>query len=123
MFYLLLSTAQSHTGQFYAQSRKSSVVNFASSLSRTFFFFSLNIISLCKHSLVVNAVLVVDVQQFVFDPADLQGRLFASLVVQTVLLIQLSQTHHGLLTHTPLQGMKDSKSNIHAKEVFHRYLI
>lgn len=53
--------------------------------------------------LVIDAVLVVDVQQFVFDPADLLGRLFTSLVMQTILFIQLSQTHHGLLTHTPLQ--------------------
>lgn len=54
-------------------------------------------------SLVVNAVLIVDVQQFVFDPADLLGRLFPSLVVQTVFLIKLSQAHHGLLAHTPLE--------------------
>lgn len=53
-------------------------------------------------SLVVDAVLIVDVQQFVFDPADLLGRLLSSLVVQTVLLVKLSQAYHGLLTHTPL---------------------
>lgn len=71
-----------------------------------------------KLLLVVDAVLVVDVQQFVFDPADLLGRLFTSLVVQTVFLIQLSQTHHGLLTHSPLQRSTRDKSNIkHAKEV------
>lgn len=52
--------------------------------------------------LVINAVLIVDVQQFVFDPADLLGRLFPSLVVQAVFLIKLSQTHHGLLPHSPL---------------------
>lgn len=55
-----------------------------------------------KCPLVVNAVLIVDVQQFVFDPADLLGRLLPGLVMQTVFLIKLSQAHHGLLTHTPL---------------------
>lgn len=61
-------------------------------------------------SLVVNAVLIVDVQQFVFDPADLQRRLFPGLVVQTVFLIKLSQAHHGLFTHTPLQERGRFKS-------------
>lgn len=60
-------------------------------------------IYVCIFSLIVNAVLIVDVQQFVFDPADLLGRLFPRLMVQTVFLIKLSQAHHGLLTHTPLQ--------------------
>lgn len=59
--------------------------------------------ALRKLSLVINAVLVVDVQQFVFDPADLLGWLFTGLVMQTILFIQLSQTHHSLLAHTPLQ--------------------
>lgn len=58
-------------------------------------------------SLVVNAVLIVDVQKFVFDPADLLGRLFAGLMVQTVLLIKLSQAHHGFLTYTPLYREKE----------------
>lgn len=69
--------------------------------------FHIIFLSSCMLSLVINAVLVVDVQQFVFDPADLLGRLFPSLVVQTVFLIQLSQTHHGFFTHTPLEGRKN----------------
>lgn len=64
---------------------------------------SLLYLLICKHSLVINAVLIVDVQQLVFDPTDLLGRLFPSLVVQAVFLIKLSQAHHGLLTHTPLK--------------------
>lgn len=69
-------------------------------------------------SLVVDAVLVVDVQQFVFDPADLLGRLFSSLVVQTVFLVKLSQAHHGLLTHTPLQqeGGKGKRKRLKMKK-------
>lgn len=63
------------------------------------------------YSLVIDAVLIVDVQQFVFDPADLLGWLFSSLVVQTVFLIKLSQTHHGLLTYSPLGYEKAQKSN------------
>ena len=59
---------------------------------------------LCEFSLVIDAVLIVDVQQLVFDPADLQGGLLPGLMVQTVFLKKLSQAHHGLLTHTPLQG-------------------
>ena len=57
---------------------------------------------LCEFSLVIDAVLIVDVQQLVFDPADLQGGLLPGLMVQTVFLKKLSQAHHGLLTHTPL---------------------
>lgn len=53
-------------------------------------------------SLVIDAVLIVDVQQFVLDPGDLLGRLLPGLMVQAVFFIKLSQAHHGLLTHTPL---------------------
>lgn len=71
--------------------------------------------TVCLFSLVINAVLIVDVQQFVFDPADLLGRLLSSLVMQTVFLIKLSQAHHGLFTHTPLQ--KEGVVNILKKEM------
>lgn len=76
-------------------------------------------------SLVVDAVLVVDVQQFVFDPADLLGRLFSSLVVQTVFLVKLSQAHHGLLTHTPLQqeGGKEKRKRLKMKILEVNYII
>ncbi len=72
-------------------------------------FTSKQFIYLCVHSLVIDAVLIIDVQQFVFDPTDLLRRLFPSLMVQTVFLIKLSQAHHGLLTHTPLQGRKNKE--------------
>lgn len=55
-------------------------------------------------SLVINAVLIVDMQQLVFDPADLQSGFFPSLMVQAIFFIKLSQAHHGFLTHTPLQS-------------------
>ena len=53
-------------------------------------------------SLVIDAVLVVDVEQLVLDPGDLLGRLLAGLVVQAVLLVELGQPHHGLLADAPL---------------------
>lgn len=68
--------------------------------------------------LVIDAVLIVDVQQFVFDPADLLGRLFPSLVVQTVFLIKLSQTHHGLLTHSPLGRSESTNTDSSQKSYF-----
>lgn len=71
--------------------------------------------TVCLFSLVINAVLIVDVQQFVFDPADLLGRLLSGLVMQTVFLIKLSQAHHGLFTHTPLQ--KEGNVNILTREM------
>lgn len=61
--------------------------------------------------LVVDAVLVVDVEQLVLDPADLLGRLLAGLVVQAVLLIQLGQAHHGLLAHPPLWPDRSRRSS------------
>lgn len=62
-------------------------------------------------SLVVNAVLIVYVKQLVFNPADLSCRLLPRLVVQTVFLIKLSQAHHSLLTHTPLQRRRKGEEN------------
>ena len=53
-------------------------------------------------SLVIDAVLVVDVEQLVLDPGDLLGRLLAGLVVQAVLLVELGLPHHGLLADAPL---------------------
>lgn len=47
-------------------------------------------INICVYPLVINAVLIVDVEQFVFNPTDLLGWFFTSLMVQTVFLIKLS---------------------------------
>lgn len=60
-------------------------------------------------SLVINAVLIVYVQQLVFNPADLCSRVFPCLVVQTVFLVKLSQAHHGLFTYTPLYRKRDKR--------------
>lgn len=68
--------------------------------------------------LVIDAVLIVDVQQFVFDPADLLGRLFPSLVVQTVFFIKLSQTHHGFFTHSPLERPESTDTDLIQKSFF-----
>lgn len=58
---------------------------------------------------VVNAVLVVDVQQLVLDPGDLLGRLLAPLSLQRILLVDLGQAHHGLLTDPPLRDTQHNK--------------
>lgn len=53
---------------------------------------------------VVNTVLVVDVEQLVFDPGDLFGGLPPALPLQRVLPVDGRQAHHGLLPYTPLKG-------------------
>lgn len=52
--------------------------------------------------LVINAVLIINVKQLVFDPADFLSVFLPCLMMETVFLIKLSQAHHGLLTYTPL---------------------
>jgi len=51
---------------------------------------------------VVDAVLVVDMEQLVFYPGNLLRGLPPPLCLQRVLPVDRCQAHHGLLTHTPL---------------------
>lgn len=51
---------------------------------------------------VINAVLVVDMEELVFNPGDLFRGLPPSFSLQWILSVDWCQAHHGLLTHTPL---------------------
>lgn len=54
-------------------------------------------------SLVVDAVLIVDVQKFVLYPADFLCSFLSCLTMKTVFLIKLSKTHHGFFSYSPLE--------------------
>lgn len=62
-----------------------------------------------EHKPVIDAVLVVDVEQLVFDPGNLFGGLPPALSLQRVLLVDGCQAHHGLLTYTPLMEHRKRK--------------
>lgn len=54
-------------------------------------------------SLVINAILVIDVQKFVLYPADFLCSFLSCFTMKTVFLIKLSQTHHSFFSHSPLE--------------------
>lgn len=61
-----------------------------------------------EHKPVVNAVLVIDMEQLVFDPGNLLRSLPASLSLQRVLSVDGCQAHHGFLTYPPLVEKKNN---------------
>lgn len=56
-------------------------------------------------SLVINAVLIVDMQQLVLYPADFLRGFLSCFPMKTVFLIELSQTHHGFFSYSPLENI------------------
>lgn len=58
---------------------------------------------------VINAVLVVDMEELVFNPGDLFRGLPPSFSLQWILSVDWRQAHHGLLTHTPLMTEDGTK--------------
>lgn len=54
-------------------------------------------------SLVVDAILIIDVKKFVLYPADFLCSFLSCFTMKTVFLIKLSQTHHGFFSYSPLE--------------------
>lgn len=61
------------------------------------------IVPVHKHKPVVDAVLVVDMKQFVFDPWNLFGSFPPTFSLQSILFVDRCQTHHSLLSYAPLR--------------------